>query len=163
MYTPPPDIAPVRENEHDPGRILSLNSDTGVLNNPTQEIKLTRIQPKYTIEHLRKKQQEDRAYTIMIEAQKLPPDTSKLNQTVAISNLSETEKKWFSRNKKRMRLNESGILILHPERETEPTAIVVPDFYKFELMQETHELLAHQGAKNGRKTGETLPVARLSE
>ena len=68
---------PAQEHEHDPGRILSLDSDTGVLNNPPREIKLTRIQPRYTIEHLRKKQQEDRAYAIMIEALKLPPNTSK--------------------------------------------------------------------------------------
>ena len=54
-------------------------SDTGVLEQPS-EIKITRIQPRYTLEELRRVQQADLAYSTMMRALQVPRDATKSQQ-----------------------------------------------------------------------------------
>ena len=116
-------------------------------------MKAIRALPRYTVEHLLTKQLADPTLRTIRSALELPPDTSKAKRRDFIAGLTETEKKWFNKNKERLRINEKNILVLYPSIQTDPVAIVLPEFFRFEIMQETHDQLGHQGAN---KTAEKM-------
>ena len=66
-------------------------------------------------------------------------------EPLLMSKLNLTEKRWFNKNKSRLFVNKSGVLCLSGIGEGDPHTIVLPDFFKTEVLQETHETLGHQG------------------
>ena len=137
-----------------PGSILPEmpDSDTGVLKQPSN-IKITRIQSRYTLEELRQAQQADPVYVTMMRALQMPKDATKTQQTQALTTLTETQKKWFNKNRSTLRMNDKGILLLDLDDGVHGSAVIVPNRFKFDIMQEAHERLAHQGAT---KTAEKM-------
>ena len=136
---------------------LDNSSQVGVLRQPEgtgiADVKAVRALPRYTVDHLLTKQLADPTLKIIRAALELPPETSKPKLRDFIANLTETEKKWFNKNKERLRINEDNILVLHSSIPVDPVAIVLPEFFRFEIMQETHDQLGHQGAN---KTAEKM-------
>ena len=61
--------------------------------------------------------------------------------------------KWFNKNRSALRVSSKGIFLLDLDDSVHGSAVIVPNRFKFDIMQEAHERLAHQGAT---KTAEKM-------
>ena len=107
--------------------------------------KICRMVPRYDVEFLREKQFDDRGIQTMKELLMRDGDSERILDEVKFANLNLATKRWFKKNKERLFVNESKILCLKGEADTDPFKIVIPDFFKTEILHETHELLGHGG------------------
>ena len=73
------------------------------------------------------------------------PDADCILENTDFAALDLTAKKWYKKNKNQLIINESGILCLKGKELGDPVKIVLPDFFKNEIMFETHELMDHAG------------------
>ena len=107
--------------------------------------KLVQMGPRYDVDFLREKKELDPSMTIMKKILALTEESRKTQEPLLFNQLSLSEKRWFNKHRERLVTNKSGVFCLKGKLEMDPYAIVLPDFFKNEILQETHESMGHQG------------------
>ena len=107
--------------------------------------KVVQMGPRYDVGFLKLKQEADPVLQSYKELLQMPETLRKLEEPPIMSRFNLAEKRWFNKNRARLFINQASILCLRGKEENDPHAIVLPDFFKNEILQETHESLGHQG------------------